>query len=204
MESFYSRHSLLRLIIMEDFDVSAFIDQQTQAIRDQLKDEKAIVAVSGGVDSTVSAIITHKAIGDNLVCVFIDDNFMRLGEAEQVKNLLTGEPLKLPLRVLNERQRFMEALNGISDAEEKRIAFRESFYKSLQDIAVEEGCRYLVQGTIRADVEETSNGIKTQHNILEQIGIDSEEKYGFQIIEPLKTLYKYQVRESSQKDDGAS
>ena len=63
---------------MEDFDVSAFIDQQTQAIRDQLKDEKAIVAVSGGVDSTVSAIITHKAIGDNLVCVFIDDNFMRL------------------------------------------------------------------------------------------------------------------------------
>jgi len=184
---------------MEDFDVSAFIDQQTQAIRDQLKDEKAIVAVSGGVDSTVSAIITHKAIGDNLVCVFIDDNFMRLGEAEQVKNLLAGEPLRLPLRILNERQRFMEALNGISDAEEKRIAFRESFYKSLQDIAVEEGCRYLVQGTIRADVEETSSGIKTQHNILEQIGIDSEEKYGFQIIEPLKTLYKYQVREVARK-----
>jgi GMP synthase (glutamine-hydrolysing) len=184
---------------MEDFDVSAFIDQQTQAIRDQLKDEKAIVAVSGGVDSTVSAIITHKAIGDNLVCVFIDDNFMRLGEAEQVKNLLTGEPLRMPLRILNERQRFMEALNGISDAEEKRIAFRESFYKSLQDIAVEEGCRYLVQGTIRADVEETSSGIKTQHNILEQIGINSEEKYGFQIIEPLKTLYKYQVREVARK-----
>ncbi|MFH1180339.1 MAG: GMP synthase [Candidatus Bathyarchaeota archaeon] len=184
---------------MEDFDVSAFIDQQTQAIRDQLKDEKAIVAVSGGVDSTVSAIITHRAIGDNLVCVFIDDNFMRLGEAEQVKNLLTGEPLRLPLRVLNERQRFMEALSGISDAEEKRIAFRESFYKSLQDIAVEEGCRYLVQGTIRADVEETSSGIKTQHNILEQIGIDSKEKYGFQIIEPLKTLYKYQVREVARK-----
>lgn len=180
---------------MEDFDVSTFIDQQAQAIREFLGDQKAMVAVSGGVDSTVSAVIAHKAIGDNLVCVFIDDNFMRLGEAEQVKKLLTEEPLCLPLRIMNERQRFMEALNGYSDAEEKRKAFRETFYQTLHDVAEEEGCHYLIQGTIRADVEETSEGIKTQHNILEQIGINPEEKYGFQIIEPLKTLYKYQVRE---------
>ena len=103
---------------MQDIDVSAFIDQQVQAIKEVLGDEKALVAVSGGVDSTVSAVLTHKAIGDNLICVFIDDNFMRLGEAEQVKSLLTSEPPSLPVRVLNERQRFMEALNGLVDAEE--------------------------------------------------------------------------------------
>ena len=180
---------------MEDFDVSTFIEQQAQAIREFLGDQKAMVAVSGGVDSTVSAVIAHKAIGDNLVCVFIDDNFMRLGEAEQVKKLLTEEPLSLPLRILNERQRFVEALNELSDAEEKRKAFRETFYQTLHDVAEEEECKFLIQGTIRADVEETSEGIKTQHNILEQIGIDPQEKYGFQGIEPLKTLYKYQVRE---------
>lgn len=179
---------------MEDFDVSTFIEQQAESIRTLLGDQKAMVAVSGGVDSTVSAIIAHKAIGDNLVCVFIDNNFMRLGEAEQVKRLLTEELLHLPLRVLNERLRFTEALLGISDAEEKRKVFRETFYQTLHDVAEEEGCHYLIQGTIKADVEETAEGIKTQHNILEQIGINPEEKYGFQIIEPLKTLYKYQVR----------
>ena len=123
---------------MEDFDVSAFIDEQIQTIREQLQEEKAIVAVSGGVDSTVAAIITHMAIGDNLVCVFIDDNFMRLGEAEHVKKLLSSEPLNLPVRILNERQRFMESLNGAVDAEEKRKIFRDVFYTTLQETAVQE------------------------------------------------------------------
>jgi GMP synthase (glutamine-hydrolysing) len=185
----------IRVRIMEDFDVSAFIERQIENVREVLGENKALVAVSGGVDSTVSAVIVHKAIGDNLVCVFIDDNFMRLGEAEQVKNLLTGEPLNLPLRIVYERQRFMEALVGLNDAEEKRIIFRETFYETLREIAEEEGCKYLIQGTIKADIDETSGGIKTQHNILEQIGIDPEEKYGFKVIEPLKSIYKYQVRE---------
>ena len=189
------RECQIRVRNMEDLDVSTFIEQQVQAVRGIVGENKAIVAVSGGVDSTVSAVITHKAIGDNLVCVFIDDNFMRLGEAEQVKNLLTNEPLNLPFRILNERQRFMEKLNGLSDAEEKRKAFRETFYQTLRDAAEEESCIYLIQGTIKADVDETAGGIKTQHNILEQIGIDPVEKYGFHVVEPLKSLYKYQVRE---------
>ncbi len=193
------KHSQIRVRNMEDLDVSAFIEQQIQAVKEVLGENKAIVAVSGGVDSTVSAVIAHKAIGDNLVCLFIDDNFMRLGEAEQVKNLLTSEPLNLPVRILNERQRFMETLNGLSDAEEKRKAFRETFYQTLRDAAKEEECKYLIQGTIKADVDETSSGIKTQHNILEQIGIDPVERYGFQVIEPLKSLYKYQVREVARK-----
>ena len=78
---------------MDSFDVSNFIELQKQAIREVLGDNKALVAVSGGVDSTVSALITHRAIGDNLICVFIDDNFMRLGEAEQVKKMLTKDPM---------------------------------------------------------------------------------------------------------------
>jgi len=184
---------------MDNIDVSAFIEQRIREIRDLVGNQKAIVATSGGVDSTISAVIAHRALGENLVCVFIDDNFMRLGETEQVKRLLTEEPLNLPLRVVNARKRFMEAMMGYKDAETKRITFRETFYQVLKEIAKEEGCKYLIQGTIKADVEETSNRIKTQHNILAQIGINPEEKYGFKVIEPLKTLYKYEVREIARK-----
>jgi len=89
----------------------------------------------------------------------------------------------------------MDALRGLQDAEEKRKAFRATFYETLRDAARREGARYLVQGTIKADIEETTAGIKTQHNILEQIGIDPVERFGFKVIEPVKSLYKYQVRE---------
>ncbi|MFP3951879.1 MAG: ATP-binding protein [Candidatus Bathyarchaeia archaeon] len=180
---------------MSEWDVDTFLEEQTVAIGEALGQEKALIAVSGGVDSTVSALLTHRAIGDNLICVFIDDNFMRLGEPEQVRSSLTSEPLNLPVRVLNEKTRFMEALEGLIDAEEKRHAFRETFYEVLGEVAEDEGCKYLVQGTIKADVDETSGGVKTQHNVLEQIGIDTMEKFGFTVIEPLKTIYKSQVRE---------
>ena len=180
---------------MPDFDVNAFIENQIEAVKEALGDEEALVAVSGGVDSAVSAIITYRAIGDNLFCVFIDDNFMRLGEGEQVKAMFARDPVNLPVRVVNERQRFMKAMEGFSDAEDKRKAFRRTFYETLRDIAKEEGLRFLVQGTIKADIDETAAGIKTQHNILAQIGINPVERFGFQVIEPVKSLYKYQVRE---------
>lgn len=180
---------------MSEWDVETFLEEQTVAISEVLGKEKALIAVSGGVDSTVSALLTHRAIGDNLICVFIDDNFMRLGETEQVRSSLTSEPLNLPVRILNEKNRFMEVIEGINDAEEKRRVFRQTFYEVLGEVADEEGCEYLVQGTIKADVDETSGGIKTQHNVLEQIGIDSVEKFGFTVIEPLKSIYKSQVRE---------
>ncbi|MBC8225369.1 GMP synthase [Candidatus Bathyarchaeota archaeon] len=180
---------------MSDLDVERFVEEQVKVVREALGDERALIAVSGGVDSTVSAVITHRAIGDNLACVFIDDNFMRLGEPERVKEMLSSPPLSLPVRILRERERFMKALEGLSDAEEKRKAFRETFYQTLGDAARAEGCRFMVQGTIRADIEETAGGIKTQHNILEQIGIDPVERFGYKVVEPIKSLYKYQVRE---------
>jgi GMP synthase (glutamine-hydrolysing) len=180
---------------MPEFDAKTFLDKQIAATRASLGGEKALIAVSGGVDSTVSAAITHRAIGGNLSCVFIDDNFMRLGEPERVKQLLSSPPLSLPIKVLDERVRFMAALKGLKDAEDKRKAFRDAFYKALGDAAKREKCRYLVQGTIRADIEETTAGVKTQHNILEQIGINPVEKYGYNVVEPLVALYKWQVRE---------
>lgn len=180
---------------MADIDSSAFIYQQVESIRKTLGEEKALVAVSGGVDSTVSAVLTHKAIGDNLICVFIDDNFMRLGEADQVRKILSTDHLNLPVKIVNARQRFMTALEGIGDAESKRKIFRELFYETLKSVAEANSCKYLVQGTIRADVEETSRGVKTQHNVLEQVGINPVERYGFNVIEPVKNLYKYEVRE---------
>jgi GMP synthase (glutamine-hydrolysing) len=183
------------LIFMSELEVEAFVDKQVKIIREILGKEKALIAVSGGVDSTVCAVLTHMAIGDNLICAFIDDNFMRLGEPENVKAMLSASPLNLPVKILNERERFMAALAGLEDAEEKRKAFRETFYQTLSDAARAEGCRYLVQGTIKADIDETKGGIKTQHNILEQIGIDPVERFGYKIIEPIASLYKYQVRQ---------
>ena len=179
----------------EGFDVKVFVERQIQTIKRTVGDSKVLIAVSGGVDSTVSAVLTHRAVGDNLVCIFIDDNFMRLGEPQRVKEALSAPPLNLPVKVLDERKRFMDALEGLRDAEEKRKAFREAFYQVLGDAVKEERCIYLVQGTIKADVVETVGGIKTQHNVLEQIGIDPVERFGFKVIEPLVSLYKYQVRE---------
>jgi len=180
---------------MSEFDVPGFVEGQVVAVRRVLGGGKALIAVSGGVDSTVSAVITHRAVGNNLVCVFIDDEFMRLGEPERLKTTLSAHPLNLPVKVLNERERFMGALAGLRDAEEKRRAFREAFYRTLSEAAEREGCEFLVQGTIKADVVETEGGIKTQHNVLEQIGIDPVERFGFKVVEPVAALYKYQVRE---------
>lgn len=182
-------------VIMDVWDIPSFVEDQISFINESIGGEKAIVAVSGGVDSTVSAILANKAIGEELLCFFIDDNFMRLGEGEQVKNYLSSEPLNLPVRILNKRQNFMSALEGISDAEEKRKTFRKTFYETLGEAMKEEECRFLIQGTIKADIDETKQGIKTQHNILDQIGIDPEMMFGFAVVEPISSLYKYQVRE---------
>lgn len=181
------------------FNPKSFINEKIIEIKNILKDNKAIIACSGGVDSTTCAVLTQRAIGKNIICVFIDTNFMRAGEPKRIYTKLTNHPFNLPLIMVKEQKRFMGALKGLEDAEEKRKAFRETFYSTLSGVAKREQCSFLVQGTILPDVLETVKGIKTQHNVLEQIKIRPKEVYGFQIVEPLVELYKYQVREVARK-----
>jgi GMP synthase (glutamine-hydrolysing) len=179
---------------LEKFSPKDFVKKQVKAIKKVVGGERALIAVSGGVDSTTSAVLTHRAMGKNLLCVILDDAFMREGEIEGVVNLLSKPPLNLPIKVVNVQERFLKEMKGLRDAEEKRKKFRETFYKVLSETAEREGCRYLVQGTILADILETKGGVKTQHNVLEQIGISTKELYGFQVIEPVVSLYKGEVR----------
>jgi len=179
---------------LAEFDPKSFVEKQVKAIKRVVGGERALIAVSGGVDSTTSAVLTHRAMGENLLCVILDDAFMREGEAERVAQILSQPPLNLPMRVLNVQERFLRAMKGLRDAEEKRKKFRETFYKVLSETAEREGCRFLVQGTIQADIVETKGGVKTQHNVLAQIGISPTELYGFQVIEPVVSLYKGEVR----------
>lgn len=170
------------------------MEKQVEAIKRVVGGERALIAVSGGVDSTTSAVLTHRAMGENLLCVILDDAFMREGEAERVAHILSQPPLNLPMRVLNVQERFLGEMKGLRDAEEKRKKFRETFYRVLSETAESEGCKFLVQGTIQADIIETKGGVKTQHNVLSQIGISPKELYGFQVIEPVVSLYKGEVR----------
>jgi GMP synthase (glutamine-hydrolysing) len=179
---------------VEAFEPRRFVETAIAETRKNIDNEKALVAVSGGVDSTTCAVLTRKAIGENLACVVLDDAFMRRGEPEHVAETLSKSPLNVPTRVVDVRDRFMKAMKGLREAEEKRKMFRETFYEVLGEVAKDEGCRVLVQGTIRADVMETVRGVKTQHNVLEQMGINPLQRFGFRVVEPLLQLFKEQVR----------
>lgn len=180
--------------VLEVFDPKKFVEAEIERTRRSIGSEKALVAVSGGVDSTTCAVLTHKALGENLVCVILDDAFMREGEPEYISSTLSKSPFNVPMKIVNVRDRFMQAMKSLRDAEEKRKMFRETFYQVLGETARKEGCKILVQGTIRADIMETVGGVKTQHNVLEQMGINPMERFGFKVVEPLITLMKEQVR----------
>ncbi|MBO3831782.1 MAG: glutamine-hydrolyzing GMP synthase subunit GuaA [Candidatus Brockarchaeota archaeon] len=174
------------------FNPREFIDEKIGFLRREIGGEMAIVALSGGVDSSVTAVLGFKAVGKNLRAVFLEDGFMRIGEAEKISGVFRN--LGINVDVHNVQREFLTALKGIRDAEEKRKAFRDTFYKTFSRIAGQAGAKIILQGTIAADIVETAGGVKTQHNVLEQIGINPLEKYGFKIVEPLKELYKNQVR----------
>lgn len=173
-------------------DFKSFIPDQIQAIKDTVAGEKAISALSGGVDSSACTVLAHRAIGGNLKSIFIDDGLMRENEPQEVKNIF-GD-LGIDVDVVDASEEFFAALKGKIDPEEKRKAFRNTFYSVFGREVQKSEARFLVQGTIAADIIETKGGIKTQHNILEQIGIDPEAGYGFKVVEPLKELFKPEVR----------
>jgi GMP synthase (glutamine-hydrolysing) len=174
-------------------DVRKFIEQKIEETRTTAGADAAISALSGGVDSSACTVLAHRALGDKLKVIYIDDGLMREGEADEVKTIFSG--LGISVDVVEAREEFFAALTGKIDPEEKRKAFRNTFYSVFGRNVKESGARYLVQGTIKADIIETKGGVKTQHNILEQIGIDPEKGYGFKVIEPLRDLFKHEVRE---------
>jgi len=181
-------------VTLEGFRPSSYVTSETVKILETVGNGKAIAAVSGGVDSTVAALVAKRALGGRLVPVCIDTGFLRVGEPENVKARL-GEPsLGLKIKLVKAGGRFLEATRGETSAEEKRKKFRETFYQILGEEARKDGCDFIVQGTIAPDWIETQGGIKTQHNILEQVGIDALSTYGFRVIEPISDLYKDQVR----------
>jgi len=175
-------------------DYGKFIEEQIAHIRETVGGGKAINALSGGVDSSTVTVLGHRALGERLKTVFIDNALMRKGEPERVVKIFAG--LGIKAEVVDAREEFLSALAGLSDPEEKRQAITDTFYsKVFGRLVRESGAKFLLHGTILTDIEETVAGIKRQHNILEQIGIDTEEEYGYSVVEPLKTLRKDGVRE---------
>ena len=173
-------------------DARRFAREAIAEIQAAVGDAKALSALSGGVDSATVTVLGHRALGERLKVVFIDDGLMREGEAREVKDAFAT--LGIKVKIAKAKKRFFAALAGLTDPEEKRKAFRDTFYTVLGEAVQASGARFLLQGTIAPDVIETKRGVKTQHNVLTQIGIDPESGYGFQALEPLKSLYKPGVR----------
>jgi GMP synthase (glutamine-hydrolysing) len=184
---------MIEEITAEALDADAFTAAKVAEIRDAVGDGRAINALSGGVDSSTVTMLGHRALGERLRTVFVDNGLMREGEPERVASLFRG--LGVPVEVIDARREFLSALAGIVDPEEKREAITQTFYRHVFGRLVREsGARVLLQGTILTDVDETVAGIKRQHNVFEQLGIDPREAFGYRIVEPLVQLRKDGVR----------
>jgi len=181
-------------IQLRDLDVKRFIAEKTREISSLVGDGTAINALSGGVDSSTVTLLAHRALGSRLKTYFIDNGIMREAEPERIVALF--RQLGVPVERVDAKAEFFTALKGVTDPEEKRQAITDAFYKEVFGRLVREsGTRYLLQGTNYTDVEETVAGIKRQHNILEQLGIDTQKEYGYRVIEPVIQLRKPAVRE---------
>lgn len=168
------------------FDASKFIGPATEGIKKQVGEGTAIIALSGGVDSSVAALLANRAIGKHLVAVFVDHGFMRKGEDAEVEEVF-GKGLNLV--VVDARERFFGALKGIVEPEEKRKVIGKEFIAVFDEVAKKEKAGFLVQGTIAPDWIESEGGIKSHHNVA---GLPSGMV--LELVEPLKDLYKDEVR----------
>ena len=170
-----------------------FIATQVAAIQEAVVEGRAINALSGGVDSSVVTLLGHRALGDRLLTYFIENGLMRDGEAQQIVESFAA--LGVRVEVVQAQDQFFAALRGLTDPEEKREAITQTFYRDVFGRLVREsGARFLLQGTILTDVDETVAGIKRQHNVFAQLGIDPQETFGYRILEPLIQLRKDGVR----------
>ena len=170
-----------------------FIDEKINDIKSTVGGGIAINALSGGVDSSVVTMIGHRALGKQLRTIFIQNGLMRQGEAESVSEYF--RKLGVTVEIVDARKEFLSALKGVTDPEKKREAVTQTFYKNVFGRIVKESkAKFLLQGTILTDVDETVAGIKRQHNVFAQLGIDPQEVFGYQIIEPLAQLRKDGVR----------
>jgi len=175
-------------------DYEKLIDEQITYIKKTVGKEKAINALSGGVDSSLVTVLGHRALGGRLRTVFVDNALMRKGEPQRVVEAFAS--LGITVELVDAKEEFLTALAGLTDPEEKRQAVTDTFYsKVFGRLVKESGAKFLMHGTILTDIEETVDGIKRQHNILTQLGIDTEKAYGYSVLEPLKTLRKDDVRE---------
>lgn len=164
---------------------SDFIEESIKDIKKTIGDGKAIIALSGGVDSSVASVLTSTAIGENLVAVFVDHGLLREGESDYVNNTFKD---RLNLRTVNASEEFLNRLDGVDDPEEKRKIIGEVFIRVFERVAEEEGAKFLVQGTIAPDWIESEGQIKSHHNIALPQGLV------LNIVEPIRELYKDEVR----------
>ncbi len=175
-----------------------FVSNAVDQIREQVGDGKVICALSGGVDSTVVAALIHRAIGDRLTCIFVDNGLMRRGEADRVQNVFASQ-LGVNLIFVDGTERFLAALKGVTDPEVKRKAIGEEFIKVFEEVANDIGeVDYLAQGTLYPDVIESisadssaSHTIKTHHNVG---GLP--ERMNLKLVEPLRYMFKDEVRKA--------
>ena len=175
-------------------DPESFIDEKIEEIREEVGDANAVIALSGGVDSSTAAALAHEAIGDRLTAVYVDTGLMRKGETEEIRETFAFMD---SLRIVDARERFLDALSGITDPEEKRHAIGEGFIREFETVAREVDADYLVQGTIYPDRIESEGTIKSHHNVgglPERIDFDG-------IVEPMRDLYKDEVREVARELD---
>ncbi|PKP54457.1 MAG: glutamine-hydrolyzing GMP synthase subunit GuaA [Candidatus Altiarchaeales archaeon HGW-Altiarchaeales-3] len=170
------------------FNSEKFIEESITKIKEQIGDKRAIIALSGGVDSATAAVLTSWAIGKNLVSVFVDTGFMRKSEPEFVKKIFEEE-FHLNFRLIYARDEFFKALNGVTDPEKKREIIGHKFIEIFERVAVTENADFLVQGTIAPDWIETGGKIKSHHNVTLPHGMVLE------LTEPMYDLYKDEVRQ---------
>ncbi len=177
----------------ENWQMGSFVEEKTKEIREIVGSSKVICALSGGVDSTVAAVLTHKAIGDQLNCIFVDHGLLREREDEEIENYF--RQMNLPFKKVDAKDLFLQRLKGVEDPEEKRKIIGKTFIEVFEEEAKKVKAQFLLQGTLYPDVVESAGipgaqVIKTHHNVG---GLP--ERMNLKLLEPLRELFKDEVRQ---------